>query len=165
MNKIKIYLHGENLQEPEVLEIESDAPVEDIIVRHREISKGSEKIEEFEIFVEDDDEVKNKKHHCDDAEIHHHTNVHCHRCKSIEVVLQYNGKSKTIHLGPATTGAKLLALLPELFSGMSAKDAADMNLETSTNVLVEESKHIGVLVSYPECKVTISILPKKNVQG
>ncbi len=166
MKSIKIYLSSENNNEPQIIEIDEDSKMKDILIKHHEIFKSpNETIEEFEIFVEDEDDFKHKDDDRHKAGVHKHAHVHCHRCKKISTQLEYNGQVKDISLSPSTTGAKILSLVHKLFPNITEQDALDLRLKLPNGKFLEKTDHLGSFVSYPHCQTRLTLISKPKVQG
>ena len=120
--------------------------------------------DEYDIFLQDEDEKKHKHHHACDAGIKKHSHIHCHRCSQINVTIEYNGKSENTHVSPSTTGAKLLAIAGRHYS-ITDGDLADLRLKVDENKFIELDQHIGSFVSYPHCEIVLQLVPKVIIKG
>ncbi|MCW3122610.1 MAG: hypothetical protein JWQ38_2102 [Flavipsychrobacter sp.] len=166
MSTIKIYLHGENSRDGQVLEIEDSASLHEVIIKHREVCDPSNntKTEEYEIFIEDEEDNRDKGGDCKNAGIQHHDKIHCHRCKLVSIILEYNGQQKSISLAPSATGNRILNKASELFN-ISEADAGYLRLVLPDGNDVEKKQHIGSFVSYPKCEIKLILQSHKKIEG
>lgn len=165
MNKIKVYLHSEKFCEPEVIEIEDNSSIKEIIIKHHTLSDKTGTTEQYEIFIEDEDNLKYKDSTCKDAGINNHTHVHCHQCEKVKADLHYNGMIKHVILSPSTTGSKIHTLITKEFPSISELDADNLLLEISKDKYINLNDHVGSFVTYPYCNLNIFLVPKTNIQG
>lgn len=164
MEKIKIYVHGENTREQMFLEIPPDATVEEIIRLYHEQFPNAGNVEEIALFMEDIDDIKERKHPHHDAGIHHRGHIHCHRCKEIEVTVVYNGDDKFLHFAPSTLAKRVLKKALEEFH-INEHDAGDYELKIDERTILAPTDHIGSFTSFPKCHVKLFLTAKRPVQG
>ena len=166
MNKIKIYLFGESNPHGQVIEIDETAGVKEVIIKHQEKCDplNNTKTEEYEIFVEDEEEQKDKNADCATAGIRHHHKIHCHRCKLVSINIEYNGVTKEVKLAPSSTGARILRKAAALFN-ISEADAGYLRVVLPGGTDLEKEQHIGSFVSYPNCEINLILQSHKKTEG
>ncbi len=164
-SKVEIYVHGENCAEPKLVEISTEATIADIINKYREVmNMPHAKVEEIELFIEDEDQPKHKEHHHEHAGIKKRHHVHCHRCKNVAVTVEYNNQTHTISFQPSATGATVLKKAAVEFK-ISEKDAADLILKLPDGNILKSTDHIGSFVSHPHCQIKLLLIHNTQVQG
>ena len=165
MNTIKLYLHSENTKEPQVIEIDENASIKEIVVKHHEVKNPDGSFdEEYKIFIEDGEDCLHHDHNHKDCGIEDKSTVHCHRCEKVAVTLVYNGKDKHLEVAPSFTGEKIISKVADLF-GIDPKDAADLRLKIDDLHFLEANEHIGTVVQFPHCKIELTLIPNPKVLG
>jgi len=156
MKNIKIYLHKENCKEAELIEIDENQLIDEVTIK----VPG----EEIHLFIEDEDNSKQLQHNCTEAGIKDRDHVHCHRCHTVTLVLEYNGKEKSISLSPSATGRRILRKASELFD-ITEGDASKLKLMLPGDIEMDKLKHIGQFTEYPKCEVKIIQSSDTKVEG
>jgi hypothetical protein len=165
MKTIQLYLHSENCREPKLVEVSTEATVADIINKYREVMNLPDaKVDEIELFLEDEDDPKNKGHHHEHVGIKKRHHIHCHRCQKVAVSIEYNGQVKTLSVPPSATGAMILKKAAKEFH-ISDKDAADLVIKLPDGNVLQKTDHIGSFVSFPHCEIKLSLIHNTQVQG
>ena len=118
------------------------------------------------LFVEDvDDELDSGK----EASLHsskHGLKVHIHRCRKVQVEVNYNGQTVERRFGPGTTIARVKRWAAEREFGMSPDEAGEHVLQiTGTDDRPEPGRHLGTLVAYPDCHISFDLVPDERIQG
>jgi hypothetical protein len=163
---IELFLQGEGIPDIRLIKVDSASTVKELIEQVKAestiLQTSNEKIA---LFLEDSDKELKLDATLNDIGIHHCKRIHCHRCRKIEVKVNFNGVSKIDGFSPATTVAKVKAWADDLF-GLKGKDATEHVLQLcGTNVRPNEDTHIGSLVSFPKCELCFDLVPKKRVEG
>jgi hypothetical protein len=164
MDNHLIYLHGEGTREPKATEIPPHATVEEIIVIYQQQFQDGGKIEEIMLFVEEEGEPKDRRHHHTDAGIHHRHHVHCHRCRQVDAIIFYNGDDKSFRVAPSMTIKSVFQKAIHAF-GISESDAGDYVLKLDDGVTLRPSEHIGSFAKPPRCHVKLSLTAIQPVNG
>jgi translation initiation factor 2 beta subunit (eIF-2beta)/eIF-5 len=141
--------------------VEEGTSIEEIIIK--EFGSQGVTTEEVIVLLENDNRPREHSHQVKDH-FRHHDHIHCHRCKNVEITFSYNNLVKTISVPPSKTGGELVKAIPELYN-MTLQDAQGLRLEISPDVHVAINDHIGRFVSYPECRLHITLTSKHKVQG
>lgn len=164
MKTIKIYLHGENNRDPKLIEVSEDASVNEVIIKYNQEFSTSYKLEDVELFIEDEEGLKQKDEVGEKAGLKMKAHIHCHRCKKIAVVISYNGENKQFHFPPSITAKVILRQGVHAFN-ISPSDAGDYLLKLDDKTILQPSDHIGSYASFPHCQVILFLTPTKPVQG
>ena len=163
IDKLKVYLHGESIAEAKIIEIESGASHEEIIKYFHKETNASGSVEDYKLFIEREDADGITIEEEEVIVIKHKTHIHCHRCEKVEATIGYQHLTENFPVGPETTVAQLTKLAAKAFR-VSPVDAADLVLRLGTDIL-PVTEHIGTLVKYPDCKITLALTPPKQFQG
>ena len=164
METIEIYLHGENCQEAKIIEIPVNSKIGDIIAVYHNSMNPDAKMEEIELFFEDDDDMKNKEHEIGQAGIKKRHHVHCHRCKKVTVTIDYNGQVIHLKVAPSNTGERILKLAAKEFK-IAEGDIGDLYLKLPDGTTLDPDAHIGSYVHHPKCEITLTLINNNQVQG
>ena len=101
------------------------------------------------------------------AGIRHRGRVHVHRCRKIQVAVNFNGVTESNHFSPATTVGKIKkwAVSKQVFN-LSEIDASEHILQIcGSNERPDEDTHLGSLVKFPDCKICFDLVAKVRVEG
>lgn len=164
MNKIQVYVHGENSREPKLIEVPENALINDIIKIYQQEFPNSGAAEEIEIFLQDEEDARQKEQSCEKAGIKKKVHIHCHRCKRIAVTIIYNGDDKSFTFSPSATAKEILKRAIHAFN-INETDAGDYLLKLDDKTILQPSDHIGSFTSFPRCQVKLFLTPTKPVQG
>lgn len=161
MKSVKFFLSGEMMNEPHIIEVDEQASISEVLVM--EFGPRGVQVEDVMVLLENENEPRP---HGEQVQGHfrHHDHIHCHRCKDVEITFSYNNKVRSEKVPPSTTGGKLIELISKLYN-VSKSDAENLNLEISSDVHVAKNDHIGRFVSYPECRLHISLTDKNKING
>jgi hypothetical protein len=135
MNKIQVYVHGENSRDPKLIEVPENATVSDIINAYQATFPNAGNQEEIEIFLEDKEEPIHRDHSGDKTGIKKKDHFHCHRCKKIAVTIFYNGEDKQVHFSPSITAKVILKKAVHTFN-INESDAGDYLLKLRQNFVI-----------------------------
>lgn len=163
---IEIFLQGEGIPEIQIVRVPHNGTVRDLIAA---ATSGGLRLggraEEIIVLIEDSDHELELDVRLTDAGIGHRHRIHCHRCRHVEVSVNFNGASKSHPFPPSTTVAKVKRWADDKF-GLKGVDATEHALQIcGTNKRPDEDTHIGSLVEHPNCKLCFDLVPKKRVEG
>lgn len=159
--EIELYVHTDAHHEPKLVKINPEANVEEFLAA---IAPGSH--HEFHLFVEDEEEPKDRNHRLCDCHVHHRKHVHCHRCRHVHVGVTFNGDERKHEFVPSTTIARVLKWALKEFR-LTGQDAARkvLRLTPQPNDPLAEDAHIGSFAKAPKCDVELSLTDDVNVNG
>jgi hypothetical protein len=163
---IEVFLQGEGIAEVQLVKVSLDLTVRELIEKARTIGTVSECEGAVPILlVEDSDEELKPESKLAEAGIGHRHRVHCHRCRRIEVTVNYNGEHRSHSFSPSTTVRKVKRWADDEFK-LKGVDATEHALQIcGTNKRPDEDVHIGSLAEFPNCKLCFDLVPKKRVEG
>lgn len=163
---IELFLQGEGIQDIKLIRVPPDCTVHELIEKAlAESGIPHHETEGVFLFIEDHDEDLNLDASLGKAGIGHRHRIHCHRCRRIEVTVNFNGVSKLHTFSPSTTIKRIKHWADDQF-GLKGVDATEHALQIcGTNTRPDEDVHVGSLVRYPNCKVCFDLVPKKRVEG
>jgi hypothetical protein len=164
MNKIQVYVHGENSRDPKLIDVLENASVKDIILAFQKEFTNTSNPEEIEIFLEDAEDPLQKDQSADKIGIKKRMHIHCHRCKKIAVTIFYNGEDKSFNFPPSATSKIILKKAIKAFN-INEADAGDYLLKLDDKTILQPSDHVGSFVSFPHCQIKLFLTPTKPVQG
>ncbi len=164
MNKTQIYVHGENSRDPKLMEVPENASVKHIIDQYLKEFPAAGSVDEIELFIEDEEDPKQKDHPGEKAGIKKRIHIHCHRCRKIAVTIIYNGDDKSFTFPPSATAKQVMKKAIQAFN-INEADAGDYLLKLDDKTILQPSDHIGSFASFPRCQVKLFLTPTKPVQG
>ena len=162
--RVSVFLHGEGNRDAKTVEIPAHATVEDIIIIYQQQFPSGVTTEEIFLWVEEEKTPKQRHAHHEEAGIHHRHHVHCHRCKTVEVVILYNGDDRSFPVTPSTTVKKIFEKAIHAFQ-ISESDAGDYLLKLEDGTVLKPSEHIGSFTTFPRCHVRLFLTAKKPING
>jgi hypothetical protein len=158
---MKLLLHGEGTRTIHPVEVEENIHLEEIILMYKDRFYPGVAVEEIFLFVEDDEDPL-PPHHRHGK--HHHHKIHGHRCRKIEVTIQFNGFDKSLVSSPAATGDKLKEKAGKLFD-IAPIDLAALKLTESNGLDFNAREHIGSIVSHGDCRALLLLVPDPQIKG
>lgn len=164
MKNIVVYIHGENSCEVHSIEVPANTSIKEIIEKYRQQFPNAGDPEEIEIFLEDEHGHKHKDCGCDEGGVGHKGHVHCHRCKSIKVVVSYNNETVREEFSPSATTKQIMKKIIKAFQ-IDPEDANDYLLKLKDTTILNPKDHIGSFTNYPDCTVKLFLTAAKPVQG
>lgn len=163
---IEVFLQGEGVSEIQLIRVSPDCTVREFIEKAKAHSSNLQlgDVEAF-LMLEDAEHELNLDATLKQAGIGHRHRVHCHRCRRIEVTVNFNGASKSHSFPPSMTVGKVKHWADDQF-GLKGVDATEHALQIcGTNTRPDEDTHIGSLIHFPNCKICFDLVPKKRVEG
>ena len=168
MSEIEIFLQGEGIPEITLVRVPDDGIVRDIL-RSAETQgvrfAGDER--SLVILVEDQETEVFPDSSFEEAHIGHRSRVHIHRCRRIEVTINFNAAEKAHAFSPSATieRVKRWAVGPDGFN-LHRIDATEHLLQLChSTVRPDADTHIGSLVTFPDCGLCFDLVPKVRVEG
>lgn len=163
---IELFLQGEGIPEIQLIRVLRHCTVRELIEKARAIpgplSPGDAATT---LLLEDSDEELALDATLQQAGIRHRQRVHCHRCRRIEVMVNFNGASKARQFPPSQTVAKVKHWADDQF-GLKGVDTTEHALQLCGNsTRPDEDIHLGALVRFPHCTLCFDLVPKKRVEG
>jgi hypothetical protein len=165
---IEMFLQMEGITDVMLVRVPQNGAVRDIIEAARAkgvtVPSGGENV--F-VLLEDSDEVLELDKELKEAGIGNRQRVHCHRCRRIEVTINFNGRTESKAFPPSTAvkRVKRWADAKDQFD-LKGVDTTDHVLQIcGTSVRPDEDIHIGTLVRHPNCKLCFDLVPKVRVEG
>lgn len=167
---IELFLQGEGIKDIALIQIPDEkAKVPDIIEAAKSGGLSiSEDNESFSVFVEgENEEALDPNASLESIGIRHRSRIHVHRCRKIEVTVNFNGRQEFKAFPPSATihRIKHWAVSDKGFN-LSELDASEHALQIcGSSVRPDEETHIGSLVIFPTCNVCFDLVPKQRVEG
>ncbi len=170
MSEIEIFVQGEGIPEITLLRVPGNGTVRDIL-RSAETQGvhfvGDER--SLVILVEDQETELSPDLLLEEAHIGHRSRVHIHRCRRIEVTVNFNAAQKARAFPPSATVERVkrwaVGPEPEGF-GLHGVDATEHLLQLChSTTRPDEDTHIGPLVTFPNCGLCFDLVPKVRVEG
>src|SRR2546425_5941707 len=154
MANIDIFVQGENIPEITLVQVPSNGTVRDILEAARAQALRLD-VEDASliILVEDAEEALALDLPLEAAHLSHRSRVHIHRCRQLEVTVNFNADHKTHAFPPSATveHVKRWAVGKDGFN-LQSIDATDHLLQIcSSTIRPDGDTHIGSLVQFPNC--------------
>jgi len=104
MEKIEIFLQVEGTKDILLVEVKKNGTVRDLLLVAAEHGRhpGNDDIPAM-VFIEDMENVLEIDELLENAGVHHRAHVHIHRCRHIEVTVNFNGKNISKTFPPSAT--------------------------------------------------------------
>lgn len=167
MANVELFVQGEG-DGVELVRVSDDGRVRDIVAAAH--SRGLLDANDGEspiVMIEDEDKELDLDASLSAAGIGHRGRVHVHRCRRVEVTVDYNGRSINEDFPPSTTIRRVTKwALGEGGFDLRGVDATDHALRISNSTeRPDEDTHLGNLVQVPGCSVGFDLAPKSRVEG
>jgi len=165
MSEIEVFLQGAGISRTQLVRLPENATVNDLVEAARQhglqLAEGEPPI----VMLEDSDEPLPLEAKLVDAGLKHRGRVHIHRCRRVEVTVNFNGVTKVHPFSPGQTLQRVKAWAAKQF-GMSEADAAEHALQICDSTeRPSEDTHLGSLVTRPGCAVCFDLVPKQRIEG
>src|SRR5690242_19829009 len=103
---IELFVQGEGISEVTLIRVPSSATVREVILKTKTECGLETREEEIIALIEDGDKEIVLDAKLIEVGIGHRHRVHFHRCRSVEVSVNFNGATKKRPFSPSTTIAK-----------------------------------------------------------
>ena len=165
MAEIELFLQGESISQIVLVTVPEHGTVRDIIDAARAHGLRTEGTETPLVFLEGEDEPLAEGAALETSGVRPRGRVHVHRCRKVQVTINFNGREKSHRFSPATTVGVVKAWADEKF-GLSGVDATEHALQRcGTTERPSEDTHIGSLVRAGDCALCFDLVPKQRVEG
>lgn len=162
---VELFVQGEGIGEVALIRVPHDATIREVILKTKSDCGIEAQEEEIIALIEDGDEEILLNAKLIEVGIGHRHRVHFHRCRRVEVSVNFNGVTKKQPFSPSTTIAKIKRWADDEF-GLKGVDATEHALQIcGTNKRPDLDVHVGSLVQYPDCQICFDLVPKKRVEG
>ena len=168
MTEIEIFLQGEGVSGIALVRVQPNGTVQEVLEAAKALGAPADGPGgPLLVLLEDTEEVLASEVPLERAGIGHRSRVHVHRCRQIEVTVNFNHLHKAKAFPPSATieAVKRWAVGKEGF-GLGEVDAAEHVLQLcNTTIRPDEDIHIGSLVQFPSCTLCFDLVPKQRVEG
>ena len=162
---IELFVQGEEIAEITLIRVAHDSTVREVILKVKEECGVSAREEEILLLIEDQDEDLILDAKLVEVGIAHRHRVHCHRCRRVDVSVNFNGVTKIQAFPPSATIGKIKRWADDEF-GLKGVDATEHALQIcGTSTRPDDDVHVGSLVQHPHCQICFDLVPKKRVEG
>lgn len=162
--KTRVYVQSEFLSEMKLVEVDDDATIEDLKQACRSILPPEAHGAELSFFVEDvgsETDATHVKH----LKNPHGVRVHLHRCKKVNVTVQFAGRAELHEFQPATTIGHIRQWAGHKL-GMQSNDIAEHILQLSGSTTQPDiDVHVGTIAKCPACSVDFDLVPAHRING
>ncbi len=166
-DQMEFFIQGEGIPKITLVKLGPKDTVEDIVKVAREHGLSAPEGSEVCVFVENTDVTLELDLKIDEAGLTTRSRVHIHRCKSVEVTVNYNQDQRKGLFSPSATvdWVKKWAVAKDQYD-LSPVDAAEHVLKLcNAGDLPDGEVHIGTLVKFPDRTVCFDLVPKQRVEG
>ncbi len=166
-DQMELFIQGEGIPKITLVKLGPKDTVADIVQVAREYGLSVPEDSEVCVFVENTDVILELDMKIDEAGLTFRSHVHIHRCKSVEVAVNYNHDQKKGFFPPSATvdSVKEWAVAKDQY-GLSPVDAAEHVLKVcSSGDQPDEEVHIGTLAKFPDGTVCFDLVAKQRVEG
>jgi len=166
-DEIELFLQGEGIPDIMLVQVARHGTVQDVIQAARAHGLSAPEGVEVFIFLEDAAESLAPGSTLEAAGIGHRGRVHVHRCRQVEVTVNFNADQKTESFPPSATVARVMewAVSKRGFN-LTDVDATEHALQVcGTTDRPDEDIHIGTLVQVSTCGLCFDLVAKQRVEG
>ena len=166
-DQMELFIQGEGIPKITLVKLGPKDTVADIVKVAREYGLSSPEDSEVCVFVENTDVPLKLNMEIDEAGLTSRSRVHIHRCKSVEVTINYNHDQKKGFFAPSA----MVDRVKEWATGkdqynLSPVDAAEHVLKVcNSGDQPDEEVHIGTLVKFTEGTLCFDLVAKQRVEG
>jgi hypothetical protein len=165
MKELEIFLQGEGIPQITLVRVPGEGTVRDILKAALAHGLPVEKNDIPVILIEDEDEELALDKRLDQVGIGHRSRVHVHRCRKVEVKVNFNGRQEMHKFGPGATVRRVKRWAVKAF-GVPEVDATEHVLQIcGTTKRPDEDVHIGTLVSHSDCSLCFDLVPEQRIEG
>jgi hypothetical protein len=162
---IELFVQGEGIGEVALIHVPHDATVHQVFRKMKAECGIEAREEEIIALIEDQDEEIGLHAKLIEVGIGHRDRMHFHRCRRINVSVNFNGAAKKRALSPSTTITKIKRWADKEFD-LKGVDATEHALQIcGTNKRPDLDVHVGSLVQHPDCEICFDLVPKQRVEG
>lgn len=166
MTEIEIFLQGDGIKDITLVRVPRDSTVQSIIeaatAHGLPVQKGDSTLV---VFKEDEEEPLDLDATLEAATIGDRARIHVHRCRRVEISVNFNGVQKGRRFAPAATMLRVKHWADREF-GLKGVDATDHVLQLcGATTQPDEDTHVGSLVTFPRCVLCFDLVPKERVEG
>lgn len=163
MKSIQVFYQGEGIDGIQHLEIAPGSSFADlraaILAKHAAHSDSL-------LFIEDGEEPVEAAAPLGDQAGKNGLKVHLHRCRKVEALVTFNGRTVSRQFSPSATVAGVKKWAAEKEFGMTPEEAGEHVLQLAgTQERPAPGTHLGGLTSRPGCKVAFDLVPNERVNG
>jgi len=175
--ELQLFIHGQELKPTAVVAAPGET-LREVLLR---IDVFRENQDEFLVFVGECVEALKEPHDVEDGadkhepvdisltvealELGRHRHVHFHRCRHVEVEVNFGGKTKHRKFSPATTIGVVTQWACKKFH-LDAAAASDCVLWLcNSSEQPRPDKHLGELVEAPQCSICFDLVKEITPQG
>ncbi len=165
MSNLSFFLQFEGSRIVELIEMPTTATPEDVIDAAVRLGFAEGGRGEALVFLEDREEPADRKKSLESQGGKHKGRVVVHRCRKIEVAVQFNAETAHRTFAPVATVEQVKRWFVREI-GMKPVDASEHVLQiTGTTDRPDPDVHIGALASHATCSLKFTLVPRKRVEG
>ena len=167
ISHIELFIQGEGIPKITLVKVHPKDTVAGIIKVARLHGLRTSEDAELFVFVENTDVSLELDVKIDEVGLVARSRVHIHRCKGVEVTVNYNQDQKKGFFPPSATvhWVKEWAVGKDQYE-MSPVDAAEHVLKVCNSGDEPDGEvHIGTLVKFPDRTLCFDLVPKQRVEG
>lgn len=165
MKELEIFLQGEGIPKITLVLIPSDGTVRSILETAQSHGFRLDAEDTPIVMIENSEEVLAPEKRLDKSGIGQRSRVHIHRCRRVEVSVNFNAAQQLHEFPPAATVGRVKQWAVREF-GLPKVDATEHTLQICGSAIrPDEDTHIGSLVQYPDCSLCFDLVPKQRIEG
>ncbi|HEX9990491.1 MAG TPA: hypothetical protein VGE45_18680 [Chloroflexia bacterium] len=167
MSQLEVFVQGEDIREVMLVKVDANGTVRDLVkaaLPGKHEGKGEHDVL---VMLEDSEETLELDKPLEAVGVVQRSHVHIHRCRRIDVTVNFNGNHIEKHFPPSATVKRVKAwTVGKHGFDLPPIDAAEHLLQVcNSSVRPDEDTHIGTLAQHPKCALCFDLLPKIRVEG
>lgn len=166
MAEIEIFVQGEGITTITLVRVAGEGTVRDL-VEAAQAHGFPPDVSEPIVLLENQDQPLVLDTRLEAAGIGHRSRVHLHRCRQVQVTVNFNNQSKERAFPPSVTvGHVHQWAVGDTGFNLPAVDATEHALQVcGSTTRPDEDIQIGALVSVPGCALCFDLVAKRRVEG
>jgi hypothetical protein len=167
VEQIEVFIQGEGSGTEVVVQIAPNAKVRDLAAEAARAGLVTAGDAAARVYLEDGEEVLAPGQTLDKAGIGANAHLHIHRCKKVDVRVNFNGRQVKREFPPSAT----LRRIKDWATGKQGFDMTDLDASEHALQLCErdarpeDDVHVGTLAEAGSCSVCFDLAAKVRVEG
>jgi hypothetical protein len=161
----EIHIQVEDAGGPHPLKVRDDETIGELLARLRAEHPHAQHLEPelLAVFVEESEEEVPKHTKFHECHPHRPKILHCHRCREIKVAVFYNGE-ETHSFRPNARIRRVTEWAKDKFK-VDAGRKWVLRTGSAEGEILDPDTHIGKLVKFPDCHLTLFLTERCLIQG
>lgn len=167
--ELQIFVQGEGIEKIQLIRIDEKSTLLEIAGKlspfNTELLASPTAEKDLVFLLEDSEKELSPNTSLKELGIKNRKRIHIHRCRKVDVTVNFNGKDICRKFPVSKTIAKIKRWADRKFK-IEKTDAHEHALQIcGTDKRPSEDVHIGTLVTHGDCQICFDLVPKQRVEG